>query len=82
MNYLFAIDPQTEKIVVSNSSKRSFKIETVERIAKNNHAILFHAVSGLTLISREKEINIPLFKAMDAACQKIYLSHLDSKGKG
>jgi hypothetical protein len=46
LNYLFNLDLQTEEIVVSNSLKESFKIETVERIAKNNHAILFHAVSA------------------------------------
>ncbi len=80
MNYLFAIDPQTEEIIVSQSPKGSVKIEAVERIGKNNHAVLFHAVSALTLLSREQEINMTLFKAMDAICQKIYLSHLNSNG--
>jgi hypothetical protein len=80
MNYLFAIDPKTEEIVVSKSPKGSFKIEAVERIGKNNHAVLFHAVSALTLLSREKEVNMTLLKAIDAACQKIYLSHLNSIG--
>lgn len=80
MNYLFAIDTQTEEIIVSQSPKGSFKIEAVERIGKNNHAVLFHAVSALNLLSREQEINMTLFKAMDAICQKIYLSHLNSNG--
>ncbi len=73
-SYLFAIDPATNDILVSESAKGSFKVTLVERISSSDDEILFHAVALLAKISKQSEVDVPLFKAMDKVCQMIYSS--------
>ena len=77
-NYLFAIDEKTEEIIVSESPKGSNKVKLIERISINDNKMLFHAVQTLTCISKETDIDLSLFKAMDKICQGIYTKHKKS----
>ena len=77
-NYLFAIDEKTEEIIVSESPKGSNKVKLIERISINDNKMLFHAVQTLTCISKEADIDLSLFKAMDKICQGIYTKHKKS----
>ena len=69
---LFAIDTDTEEIIVSMSPKDSKKIDLIERIARQDNDILFNAVITLTSITKSPDFDITLFKAMDRVCQMIY----------
>jgi hypothetical protein len=71
-NYLFAIDEQTNEVVISESPKGSMKINFIERVGKKENEILFNAVVTLTSITKEANFNANLFKAMDKVCQLIY----------
>lgn len=71
-NYLFAIDEKTEEVIVSESPKGSTKINLLERISRQKNEMLYHAVQTLTLVSKEEELDMSLFKAMDKVCQSIY----------
>jgi hypothetical protein len=71
-NYLFAIDEKTEEVIVSESPKGSTKISLIERISRQNNEMLYHAVQTLTLVSKDEELDMSLFKAMDKVCQGIY----------
>lgn len=72
--FLFAIDAATGEILVSESAKGSFKITEIERIPSSEDEMLFNAVTLLTKISKQSEVDVPLFKAMDKVCQMIYTS--------
>lgn len=74
-NYLFAVDPQTEEILVSASPKGSKSIEFVERIGRNENELLYQAVVTLTQITKAPELDVPIFKAMDKVCQLMYSKH-------
>lgn len=69
---LFAIDKNTEEIIVSESPKGSNKINTIERIKRDDNVILYNAVLTLTSISCANNLDVSLFKAMDKVCQLIY----------
>lgn len=71
-NYLFAIDEKTEEVIVSESPKGSNKINLIERISRKKNEMLFNAVKTLSLITKEEELDMSLFKAMDKVCQGIY----------
>jgi hypothetical protein len=72
MNMLFAIDQNTNEIIVSESPKGSNKINLVERIKREENIILYNAVVTLSSISSSSNLDISLFKAMDKVCQLIY----------
>lgn len=74
-SFLFAIDPATEEIIVSESPKGSNKINFIERIKRADHEIFYQAVMTLTLITRAPNLDTALFKAMDKVCQMIYAKH-------
>ena len=72
MNMLFAIDQNTNEIIVSESPKGSNKINLVERIKREENIVLYNAVVTLSSISSSSNLDISLFKAMDKVCQLIY----------
>ncbi len=72
MNMLFAIDKNTNEIIVSESPKGSNKINLVERIKRDDNIILYNAVVTLSSISSSSNLDISLFKAMDKVCLLIY----------
>jgi hypothetical protein len=79
MNLLFAIDQNTQEIIVSESPKGSNKINFIERIRRQENDMLFNAVSTLTSISKASDFDISIFKAMDKVCQMIYNKHIVSR---
>ena len=79
MNLLFAIDQNTQEIIVSESPKGSNKINFIERIRRQENDIFFNAVSTLTSISKASDLDISIFKAMDKVCQMIYNKHIVSR---
>lgn len=72
---LFAIDKNTEEIIVSESPKGSTSIQFIERIRQQDNEILFNAVVTLTSISKSPDFDMAIFKAMDKVCHLIYLKH-------
>lgn len=72
---LFAVDFNTEEIIVSDSPGRSNKVNFVERIRREDNDILFNAVVTLTSIAGNSNFDIAIFKAMDKVCQMIYNKH-------
>ena len=76
---LFAIDQNTNEIIVSESPKGSNKINLVERIKREENAILYNAVVTLSSISSASNLDISLFKAMDKVCQMIYVKHKENR---
>ena len=75
MSKLFAIDENTQEIIVSESPKGSTKIHFLERITRKENEILYTAVLTLTGMSREEDLDMRLFKAMDKVCQDLYSKH-------
>jgi len=74
-NLLFAIDTQTEEVIVSESPKGSNKINLIERIGRQDHGILYQAVVTLTSLTNDPNFDVAIFKAMDKVCQMIYAKH-------
>lgn len=79
MNLLFAIDQNTQEIIVSESPKGSNKINFIERIRRQENDMLFNAVSTLTSISKASDFDISIFKAMNKVCLMIYNKHIVSR---
>jgi hypothetical protein len=77
-NILFAIDKNTEEVIVSDSPKRSNTINLIERIGKQDNIILYNAVVTLTSITKASNIDTIVFKAMDKVCQMIYSKHKEN----
>jgi hypothetical protein len=71
-NLLFAIDINTEEIVVSESPKGSNQVHLIERIVRKENEILYNAVVTLTSITKAPNFDVAIFKAMDKVCQLIY----------
>ena len=69
---LFAIDKNTEEIIVSESPKGSNKINFIERIDRQKIELIYNAVVTLTSISNAPNLDMTTFKAMDKVCQLIY----------
>ncbi len=69
---LFAIDPNKEEVIVSNSPKGSNKINFIERIGRQKNELLYNAVLTLTCITNDPNFDISIFKAMDKVCLMIY----------
>lgn len=78
MNVLFAIDTNTEEVIVSGSPKGSNKVNFIERITRNNNEIFYNAVITLTSITKASHFDVALFKAMDKICQMIYNKHKET----
>ena len=78
-NLLFAIDIQTQEVIVSGSSKGSNKINFIERIVKSDNVMFYNAVQTLTSISKSSNFDMDIFKEMDKVCQMLYSKHKESK---
>ena len=78
-NLLFAIDKNTEEVIVSDSTKGSNKINFIERVSIRDNEILYHAVETLTSISKSANFDTTIFKAMDKVCQMIYNKQKEAK---
>jgi hypothetical protein len=78
-NLLFAIDINTEEVIVSDSSKGSNKINFIERIKRSDHDMFFKAVLTLTSISKASNFDTAIFKAMDKVCQMMYNKHKETR---
>lgn len=78
MDFLFAIDANTEEVIVSASQKGSNKIDFIERIKKQDNLILYNAAVTLTSIAGAADMDVKIFKAMDKVCQTIYSKHKES----
>lgn len=74
-NYLFALDKNTNEVIISESPRGSNKINFIERINQIENVILFDAVVVLTSIATASTFDEKIFKAMDKVCQLIYLKH-------
>ena len=79
MSLLFAIDQNTQEIIVSDSPKGSNKINFIERIRRQENDMLFNAVCTLTTISKASGFDISIFNAMDKVCQMMYNKHIVSR---
>lgn len=78
-NILFAIDKNTDEIIVSESPNGSTKINFIERISRQDNEMLYLAVQTLTSISNSPNLDTKLFKAMDKVCLMIYSKFKESK---
>lgn len=76
---LFAIDPNSEEIIVSDSPKGSNKVNFIERIARRDNEMLYHAVMTLTAITKSPDFDPALFKGMDKVCQMMYDKNKEKK---
>jgi hypothetical protein len=77
--YLFAIDSNTEEVIVSESAKGTNKIDFIERISRTENEILYNAIVTLTSISQDPNLDVTIFKTSDKLCQLIYAKHCLSK---
>ncbi|WP_396188219.1 hypothetical protein [Flavobacterium sp.] len=78
-NLLFAIDTNTQEIIVSESPKGSNKINFIERIKSSDCEALYHATVTLTSITKASNFNAAIFKAMDKVCQMLYHQYKEGK---
>lgn len=76
---LFAIDIQTQEVIVSGSSKGSNKINFIERIVQSDNVMFYNAVQTLTSITKSSNFDMAIFKEMDKVCQMMYNKHTESK---
>jgi hypothetical protein len=79
MNMLFAIDKNTDEVIVSDSPKGSNKVNLIERIRRQDNADLFKAVELMSSLSSASNFNTSIFKAVDKVCQLIYNQHKETK---
>jgi hypothetical protein len=77
-NFLFAVDINSEEVLVSESPKGSNKVIFIERIGRNSNEMLYNAVITLTSITKSPSFDTAIFKAMDKVCQMIYAKHKGS----
>ncbi len=78
-SFLFAIDPKTEGVIVSNSSKGTKKINFVERVHREENEVFYFSVVTLTGITKISDFDVNLFKSMDKVCQMIYKKFKESR---
>ena len=77
-NILFAVDLNSEEIIVSDSPKGSNKINLIERIGRDDNDVLYNAIITLTSITKTPNFDVSIFKAMDKVCQMLYDKHRES----
>jgi hypothetical protein len=77
-NLLFAVDINTEEVIVSDSSKGTNKINFIERIKRSDNDMFFNAVLTLTSITKSSDFDVAIFKSMDKVCQMIYNKHKET----
>jgi hypothetical protein len=77
-NLLFAVDINTEEVIVSDSSKRSNKVNFIERIKQSDNEMFFNAVLTLTSITKSPNFDAVIFKSMDKVCQILYDNHKEA----
>jgi hypothetical protein len=78
-NFLFALETNSEEVLVSESPKGSNQVNFIERIARDKNEVLHNAVLTLTSITQAADFDAALFKAMDKVCQMAYNQHISSK---
>ena len=76
---LFALDTNTEEVIVSDSPSGSNKINLIERIGRQDNSDLYKAVELLTSLSRASNFDTATFKAADKVCQLIYNKYKEVK---
>lgn len=81
-NFLFAIDQQTEEVIVSESPKGSNQINFVERISREDNEVLYNSVVTLTSITKSSPLDMSVFKSMDKVCQLVYTKYKKSQPTG
>ena len=74
-NLLFAIDINTEEVIVSESFKGNNKINFIERIKQSDNNMFFNAVITLTSITKSSSFDARMFKTMDKVCQMMYYKY-------
>ena len=72
---LFAIDINTEEVIVSDSSNGYNKVNFIERIKRSDNDMFFNAVQTLTSIAKSSSFDAEIFKSMYKVCQMIYNKH-------
>ena len=77
---LFAIDKDTNEVIVSKSYKGTNKINFIERIKQSDNEMFFNAVVTLTSITKSSSFDERTFKSMDKVCQMMYYKHKEIKG--
>jgi hypothetical protein len=75
MGLLFAIDIDTEEVIVSDSYKGSNKIKFIERIKRSDNDVIYNAVQTLTSITKSNNFDAAIFNSMDKVCQLMYNKH-------
>ena len=74
---LFAIDINTEEVIVSDSSNGYNKVNFIERIKRSDNDMFFNAVQTLTSIAKSSSFDAKIFKSMDKVCQMMYDKHIE-----
>ena len=78
VSLLFAIDTNTEDVIVSISPKGSNQINFVERIERKDNEVLYSSVLTLTAVTHSPNFDTAIFKSMDKVCQMIYNKHKEA----
>jgi hypothetical protein len=76
--FLFAVDLNTEEVIVSDSSKGNNKINFIERIKRSDNDAIYNAVRTLTSITKSTNFDVAIFKSMDKVCQMMYNKHKET----
>lgn len=76
---LFAIDTDTEEVIVSESPKGAKQINFIERVGRKDNEVLYSSVVTLTTITTSANFDTTIFKAMDKVCQMVYNKHKEAK---
>jgi hypothetical protein len=79
MSLLFAIDTDTEEVIVSESPKGSNQINFIERVKRKDNELLYSSVVTLTAITTSSNFDAAIFKSMDKVCQMVYNKHTEAK---
>jgi hypothetical protein len=77
--FLFAVEKNTEEVIVSYSSKGSNKINFIEHIKRSDNDMFFNAILTLTSIAKSSNFDEAIFKSMDKVCQMMYNKHKETR---
>jgi hypothetical protein len=78
-SFLFAIDPNTEEVIVSSSLKGNNKINFIERVHREENEVFYYSVVALTSLTKFSDFDVKLFKSLDKVCQLIYKKFKESR---